>query len=173
MSDVSALRQALLDWYDAGARVLPWRSPPGAAERTEPYRVWLSEVMLQQTTVAHATPYFLRFTERWPTVNDLAAAEDAAAHGDLVADRLGDRLLDLGTIAGILLAEHGFFRTAETSMGVAPLRQARGAARSMISRWTQVPLLESAPCADAVGVEPALCTTIWLPTMETEMPCAA
>nr|WP_315053490.1 A/G-specific adenine glycosylase [uncultured Brevundimonas sp.] len=77
MSDVSALRQALLDWYDAGARVLPWRSPPGAAERTEPYRVWLSEVMLQQTTVAHATPYFLRFTERWPRVEDLAAAEDA------------------------------------------------------------------------------------------------
>ncbi len=77
MPDVSTLRQALLHWYDAGARVLPWRAPPGTAERTDPYRVWLSEVMLQQTTVAHAAPYFLRFTERWPTVNDLAAAEDA------------------------------------------------------------------------------------------------
>ena len=51
--------------------------PPGSAERADPYRVWLSEIMLQQTTVAAVRPYFERFTARWPTVHALAAAEDA------------------------------------------------------------------------------------------------
>ncbi|WP_428152121.1 A/G-specific adenine glycosylase [Brevundimonas sp.] len=76
-ADIANLRASLLAWYDAHARTLPWRAPPGAAERTDPYRVWLSEVMLQQTTVPHATPYFERFTARWPTVGDLAAAPDS------------------------------------------------------------------------------------------------
>ena len=75
--DVAPIRSRLLAWYDAHARALAWRAPPAAAGRTEPYRVWLSEVMLQQTTTAHATPYFLNFTARWPTVSDLAAAKDA------------------------------------------------------------------------------------------------
>src|ERR1700761_9028820 len=73
--NVERLRARLLGWYDAHARALPWRAPPGAA-RTDPYRVWLSEVMLQQTTVPHATPYFLEFLRRWPTVRDLAATPD-------------------------------------------------------------------------------------------------
>ena len=62
----------LLAWYDAHARVLPWRTAKG--ERPDPYRVWLSEIMLQQTTVAAVKPYFERFTALWPTVEDLAAA---------------------------------------------------------------------------------------------------
>ncbi|TZG24636.1 A/G-specific adenine glycosylase [Sphingomonas montanisoli] len=66
----------LLDWYDVHARALPWRAPPGTA-RTEPYRVWLSEIMLQQTTVAAVRGYFAKFTERWPTVDTLANADDA------------------------------------------------------------------------------------------------
>jgi A/G-specific adenine glycosylase len=73
------LRQALLAWYDESARRLPWRvSPADRARgvRPDPYRVWLSEVMLQQTTVPHATPYFLDFTRRWPTVTALANADD-------------------------------------------------------------------------------------------------
>ena len=76
--DASAdtISTALLTWYDSQARVLPWRSPPGTAP-PEPYRVWLSEVMLQQTTVAAVGPYFAKFLARWPTVLDLAAAEDA------------------------------------------------------------------------------------------------
>lgn len=65
----------LLAWYDRHARALPWRSPPGAPP-PEPYRVWLSEVMLQQTTTAAAAPYFLRFIERWPTVEALAGADE-------------------------------------------------------------------------------------------------
>ncbi|MBO6768119.1 MAG: A/G-specific adenine glycosylase [Erythrobacter sp.] len=65
----------LLDWYDAHARVLPWRARPGAPP-PDPYRVWLSEVMLQQTTVAAVKPYFEAFTSRWPTVEALAAAPE-------------------------------------------------------------------------------------------------
>lgn len=78
--DAPALRSALLAWYDAQARRLPWRVGPAeraAGAAPDPYRVWLSEVMLQQTTVPHAAPYFLEFTRRWPTVGDLAAAPDA------------------------------------------------------------------------------------------------
>lgn len=67
---------ALLDWYDGAARVLPWRSAPSAPP-PDPYRVWLSEVMLQQTTVAAVGPYFEKFTRAWPTVEALAAADEA------------------------------------------------------------------------------------------------
>jgi A/G-specific adenine glycosylase len=63
---------ALLSWYDRHRRILPWRAQPG--ERADPYRVWLSEIMLQQTTVKAVAPYFLRFVTRWPTVGALAAA---------------------------------------------------------------------------------------------------
>jgi A/G-specific adenine glycosylase len=66
---------ALLEWYDAHARALAWRAPPGAPP-PEPYRVWLSEVMLQQTTTAAVAPYFAEFTRRWPTVEALAAADE-------------------------------------------------------------------------------------------------
>lgn len=66
----------LLGWYDTHARVLPWRAPPGTP-LPEPYRVWLSEVMLQQTTTAAVIPYFDAFTERWPTVQALARADEA------------------------------------------------------------------------------------------------
>lgn len=67
----------LLDWYDAHHRDLPWRVAPAARHAgvvADPYRVWLSEVMLQQTTVEAVKPYFRAFLERWPTVSSLAAA---------------------------------------------------------------------------------------------------
>ncbi|ODP39547.1 A/G-specific adenine glycosylase [Sphingomonas turrisvirgatae] len=66
----------LLAWYDANARVLPWRAPPGTPP-PDPYRVWLSEVMLQQTQVATVIPYFEKFLARWPDFASLAAADDA------------------------------------------------------------------------------------------------
>jgi A/G-specific adenine glycosylase len=71
-SPPAALARRLLAWYDRHARRLPWRSPPGVP--ADPYRVWLSEVMLQQTTVAAVEPYFHAFVARWPTVEALAAA---------------------------------------------------------------------------------------------------
>lgn len=63
----------LLSWYDSQRRKLPWRALPG--ELAAPYHVWLSEIMLQQTVVKTVIPYFLHFLARWPTVQDLAAAE--------------------------------------------------------------------------------------------------
>jgi A/G-specific adenine glycosylase len=63
----------LLAWYDRHRRTLPWRAAPGAA--ADPYHVWLSEIMLQQTTVATVGPYFAKFLKRWPEVSALAAAE--------------------------------------------------------------------------------------------------
>ncbi len=64
---------ALLAWYDRHRRALPWRAGPG--ERPDPYRVWLSEIMLQQTTVKAVIPYFARFLERFPDLAALAAAD--------------------------------------------------------------------------------------------------
>lgn len=71
-----SVSEPLLHWYDAHHRTLPWRAAPGA-NATVPYRVWLSEVMLQQTQVATVIPYFEKFTARWPDFESLAAADDA------------------------------------------------------------------------------------------------
>src|ERR1041385_4894774 len=65
--------QALLAWYDRNRRTLPWRAPPGAA--ADPYRVWLSEVMLQQTRTETVVRYFERFLARFPTIEALAKAK--------------------------------------------------------------------------------------------------
>ena len=62
----------LLAWYDRHRRELPWRAPPG--QQSDPYAVWISEIMLQQTTVAAVRPYFQAFLQRWPSVATLAAA---------------------------------------------------------------------------------------------------
>lgn len=64
----------LLAWYDAERRELPWRYHPG--QQADPYRVWLSEIMLQQTTVKAVIPYYLKFLAKWPTVQALAAASE-------------------------------------------------------------------------------------------------
>jgi A/G-specific adenine glycosylase len=68
-ADKRRFRVAVLKWYDQHGRKLPWR------ESADPYRIWLSEVMLQQTTVAAVVPYFERFTTRFPDVQSLAAAD--------------------------------------------------------------------------------------------------
>ena len=96
----------LLAHYDVHARRLPWRAPPGS-NAADPYRVWLSEVMLQQTTVAAVGPYFAKFTERWPNVDALAAAADA----DLMAAWAGlgyyARARNLLACARAVAGEHG------------------------------------------------------------------
>ncbi len=68
----AAASGALLAWYDRHRRTLPWRARQG--ERADPYRVWLSEIMLQQTTVLAVAPYYASFLARWPNVRALAAA---------------------------------------------------------------------------------------------------
>ncbi|TXN07352.1 A/G-specific adenine glycosylase, partial [Methylobacterium sp. WL122] len=75
-SEPSPKAADLLVWYDRHRRVLPWRALPG--ERPDPYRVWLSEVMLQQTTIAAVKPYFATFLARFPDIEALAAAPEEA-----------------------------------------------------------------------------------------------
>ncbi|MGF1650316.1 MAG: A/G-specific adenine glycosylase [Hyphomicrobiaceae bacterium] len=71
---VEEIIEATLAWYDHQRRILPWRFPPGVT--ADPYHVWLSEIMLQQTTVKAVVPYFLAFVARWPTVEALATADE-------------------------------------------------------------------------------------------------
>ena len=105
--NIAALQADLLRWYATHARILPWRAPPGSNARPEAYRVWLSEVMLQQTTVAAVTPYFERFTARWSTLADFAAADPA----DILAAWAGlgyySRARNLIACARVVADDHG------------------------------------------------------------------
>lgn len=107
----ASISDNLLAWYDRNARDLPWRNPPGRAlpdDPAWPYRVWLSEVMLQQTTVAAVKPYFAKFVETWPDVAALAAASD----DDVMAAWAGlgyySRARNLLKCARAVAAEGGF-----------------------------------------------------------------
>lgn len=102
-----AVARALLAWYDREARALPWRAPPGAPQDQDPYKVWLSEVMLQQTTVKTVTPRYIDFLRRWPDVTALAAAE----LGEVLAVWAGlgyyARARNLHACARVVANEHG------------------------------------------------------------------
>ena len=105
-----AVAAALLPWYDRHARALPWRTGPealAAGERPDPYRVWLSEIMLQQTTVAAVKDYFHRFTTLWPNVTALAGAEDAAVMAEWAGLGYYARARNLLKCARVVAAEHG------------------------------------------------------------------
>ena len=117
MRDSRVIAPQLLDWYDRHARVLPWRVPPGggdgSAGRADPYRVWLSEVMLQQTTVAAVTAYFHRFAALWPSVQDLAAAEDARVMAEWAGLGYYARARNLLACARAVAARGGFPNTRQ------------------------------------------------------------
>ena len=110
----------LLGWYDQNARVMPWRTAPAdrkAGRLPDPYRVWLSEVMLQQTTVAAVRTYFLRFTELWPTVVDLANADDAAVMGEWAGLGYYARARNLLKCARAIASDHnGVFPTTHAEL---------------------------------------------------------
>ncbi len=97
----AALRRALLRWYDARRRALPWR------ERVTPYRTWVSEIMLQQTTVAAVVPYYLRFLERFPDVRALAAAPEDDVLKAWAGLGYYSRARNLRRAAQAIVAEHG------------------------------------------------------------------
>ena len=114
------IARRLLAWYDRNRRRLPWRALPG--ERPDSYKVWLSEIMLQQTTVAAVEPYFRAFLARWPSLSDLAVADlDDVLHA---WQGLGyyARARNLHRAAKVVAAEHGG-RLPETE---ATLRQLPG-----------------------------------------------
>lgn len=112
MRDTRVIAPQLLDWYDRHARILPWRIPPGGG-KADPYRVWLSEVMLQQTTVAAVKAYFERFTTLWPTVQDLAAAPDAQVMAEWAGLGYYARARNLLACARAVAARGGFPTTRE------------------------------------------------------------
>jgi A/G-specific adenine glycosylase len=97
--------QSLLAWYDRHRRELPWRAEAG--EIADPYRVWLSEIMLQQTTVASVKPYFERFTAEFPTVESLAAAPSEAVMRAWAGLGYYSRARNLHACAKAVVAEHG------------------------------------------------------------------
>ena len=111
----------ILGWYDRAARVLPWRIPPNSGHVPDPYRVWMAEIMLQQTTVAAVAGYFERFTARWPSVQHLAAADDA----DVMAAWAGlgyyARARNLLACARAVVRDHGgHFPDSEAGLRALP-----------------------------------------------------
>ncbi len=113
--ETRALADALLAWYDRDRRHLPWRFAPGV--KADPYKVWLSEIMLQQTTVKAVIPYFEKFTKRWPTIRKLAAAD----LDDVLAAWAGlgyySRARNLHACAQAVVARHrGRFPSSEATL---------------------------------------------------------
>ena len=110
MRPAKAVSAGLLAWYDANARVMPWRVSPAArvgGQRPDPYAVWLSEVMLQQTTVAAIQEYFQRFTTRWPDVQALAGAGDGDVMGAWAGLGYYARARNLLKCARVVCDAHG------------------------------------------------------------------
>ena len=116
-SDIAA---KLLAWYDRNARDLPWRSPPGA-NAADPYRVWLSEIMLQQTTVAAVRPRFEAFVARWPDIESLARADDATLMAAWAGLGYYARARNLIACARVVVGEHeGKFPATEEGLRALP-----------------------------------------------------
>ncbi len=152
----------LLGWYDDHARALPWRSPPHTP-RPEPYRVWLSEVMLQQTTVAAVGPYFAKFTTRWPTVEDLAAADEAEVMAAWAGLGYYARARNLIACARAVAARGGVFPASE-----AALRELPGLGAYTAAAVAAIAFGERAAVVDA-NVERVI-TRLW--AIETPLPAA-
>ena len=112
--DARALRKRLLRWYRAHRRDLPWR------RSADPYAIWISESMLQQTRVETVIPYFKRFLDRFPTLEDLAAADE----NDVLTlwSGLGYYRRARSLLAGarVVVAEHGgcFPRDIDAALGI-------------------------------------------------------
>ncbi len=139
MPDTSAIQQAILSWYDIhGRKTLPWQ------QNINPYRVWLSEVMLQQTTVAAVVPYFERFTESFPNVADLAAADvDSVLH---LWSGLGyySRARNLHKAARMIVSEFGghFPDSPEDLQKLPGVGRSTAGAIASISMGIRAPILD-------------------------------
>ena len=105
MEDSRAPASELLDWYDRHRRRLPWRAEPGRV--ADPYAVWLSEIMLQQTTVAAVQNYFAAFVRRWPAIADLAAAPVEEVMKEWAGLGYYARARNLHACAKAVVSDHG------------------------------------------------------------------
>jgi A/G-specific adenine glycosylase len=123
-AQIAPLPRALLDWYDVHARAMPWRVSPAdrkAGVCPDPYRIWMSEIMLQQTTVVTVRDYFQRFVTRWPTVRDLAAAKDADVMGEWAGLGYYARARNLLKCARAVVEHHnGVFPADHTALLALP-----------------------------------------------------
>jgi A/G-specific adenine glycosylase len=133
--------QRLIQHYVDNFRQLPWRSPPGAPA-PDPYRVWLSEVMLQQTTVATVKPRFERFVERWPNIEALSAASDEEILGEWAGLGYYARARNLIACARDLARLGGFPRTA------VELRELPGIGAYTSAAIAAIAFGETAPAVD-------------------------
>ena len=110
---------SLLSWYDLNRRILPWRAPPG--EISNPYFVYLSEIMLQQTVVKTVIPYFLKFVRKWPNINALAKAELHEVNSYWAGLGYYSRAKNLHETAKIISNKYdGFFPTDKKSLIALP-----------------------------------------------------
>ncbi len=105
MPESTPIAPLLLDWYDRHRRDLPWRAKPH--ETADPYHVWLSEIMLQQTTVRAVIPYFHKFLSLWPRVDDLAAAPVEAVMSAWAGLGYYSRARNLHLCAKVVVSDHG------------------------------------------------------------------
>ena len=108
----------VLTWWDAHRRALPWRAPAG--EAADPYRVWLSEILLQQTTASGAAPYFKNFVARWPDVEALAAAPLEAIMQAFAGLGYYSRARNLHACAKAIAERGGRFPQAEAELRALP-----------------------------------------------------
>ena len=116
---VSGHATRLLAWYDRHRRRLPWRALPG--EHADPYAVWLSEIMLQQTTVAAVKPYFEKFLALWPSVAALAKAPVEEVMKAWAGLGYYSRARNLHACAKVVAGEHGgIFREPKLRCGGSP-----------------------------------------------------
>ena len=118
-ASTTTIPELLLGWYDVSARSLPWRSPPGTPP-PDPYRVWLSEVMLQQTTTAAVAPYYGKFLTRWPNVAALAAADEAEVMAAWAGLGYYARARNLIACAKEVAARGGIFPSTEAELRTLP-----------------------------------------------------
>ena len=146
----------LIQHYVDNFRRLPWRSPPGAPAM-DPYRVWLSEVMLQQTTVATVQPRFERFMARWPTVEALAASSDEDILGEWAGLGYYARARNLIACARQVAAVGGFPTTAGS------LRELPGIGAYTSAAIAAIAFGENAPAVDT-NVERVMARLYALPT---------
>ncbi len=117
-AEVDYFRKSLLAWYDKNRRTLPWRAEPGVS--AEPYHVWLSEIMLQQTVVAAVIPYFTKFVDKWPSVKHLARAPQEEVMKEWAGLGYYARARNLHKCAQVVADEHKgrFPDTRENLMGL-------------------------------------------------------
>lgn len=116
---MSPFAEQLLNWYDQHRRVLPWRALP--SQKPQPYHVWLSEIMLQQTTVATVKSYFEKFLKLWPTIEALAAAPQEVILKEWAGLGYYARARNLHKCAQTIIADHdGSFPTTEEILRTLP-----------------------------------------------------